>query len=104
MTAYVIANVDVFDPERYEEYRRRVPATIAAFGGRYLARGGRVEVMEGEWSPERLVIVEFESFERAQAWLSSEEYAPLKAIRESSAHADLVITEGVEQASAIQRR
>jgi uncharacterized protein (DUF1330 family) len=93
--AYVIANVDVRDPDGYEEYRTTVPATIAAHGGRYLARGGATEVVEGDWEPKRLVIVEFPSLEAAREWVDSERYAPVKAIRHRTAETQLVIVDGV---------
>ena len=70
MPAYVIAHIDVKDPVRYEDYKRMVPPSIAAFGGRFLARGGATETLEGEWRPKRLVIVEFPSA-RARAWWHS---------------------------------
>lgn len=95
MAAYVIADLDVFDPEGFEEYRRRVPPTIAAHGGRYLARGGATEVLEGAWSPTRCVILEFPDVERFRAWWSSPEYAALRAIRERTARSTIVVTEGV---------
>ena len=95
MPAYVIANVDVRDPEGYEEYRAAVPATIAEHGGRYLARGGTTDVIEGDWEPKRLVIVEFPSVEAARAWVRSESYAPVKAIRHRTAETQLVIVDGV---------
>jgi uncharacterized protein (DUF1330 family) len=95
MPAYVIADIEVIDPQGYEEYRQRVPATIAAFGGRYLARGGQTEVLEGPWSPKRLVILEFPSFERYRAWWTSPQYAPLRALRERTARSSLVVTEGL---------
>jgi uncharacterized protein (DUF1330 family) len=93
--AYVIANVDVRDPEAYEEYRALVPATIAEHGGHYLARGGATEVSEGDWEPKRLVIVEFPSVEEARAWVRSESYEPVKAIRHRTADTQLVIVDGV---------
>src|SRR5262245_55771284 len=96
MPAYVIASVDISDPARYEEYRRLVPPTIAAYGGRYVARGGKVDVLEGEWSPHRLVIVEFPSAARAREWWSSTLYGPVKAIRQACADTELVIVEGLE--------
>ena len=94
MAAYVIAEVDVTDPAGYEEYRRAVPATIEQYGGRYLVRGGRVEVLEGDWQPSRLVILEFESAERARAWWSSQEYSGPKSIRQRTATSKLIIVEG----------
>jgi len=95
MVAYVIADIEVIDSAGYEEYRRRAPATIAAYGGRYIARGGATEVLEGSWSPKRCVLLEFPSLERFRAWWSSPEYAPLRAIRERTARSNLVVTEGL---------
>jgi uncharacterized protein (DUF1330 family) len=95
MPAYVIANVDVKDPARYEEYRKMVLPTIQAFGGRFLARGGKVDSLEGPWHPNRLVIVEFPSVERAKAWWSSPEYAPAKALRQQTSDGSLIVIEGV---------
>ncbi len=95
MLAYVIANVEVLDPEGYEEYRRQVPATIAAYGGRYLARGGATEVLEGTWSPKRCVLLEFPSMAQFRAWWDSPEYRPLRAVRERTTRSSLVVTEGL---------
>jgi uncharacterized protein (DUF1330 family) len=95
MPAYLVVNIDVQDPERYALYRAMVPATLALFGGRYLARGGHTEVLEGDWHPERLVIVEFPSVERARAWLESPEYAGARAIRRATTHTDMVVIEGI---------
>ena len=95
MTAYVIADVEVLDPAGYEAYRQQVPATIAAYGGRYLARGGATEVLEGSWSPRRCVILEFPSMAQLKAWWDSPEYQPLRAIRERTTRSHLVATEGL---------
>jgi uncharacterized protein (DUF1330 family) len=91
MAAYVIANIRITDPDRYPEYASGVPQTIERYGGRYLARGGDVEVLEGEWEPQRLVIIEFESMERLREWYDSPEYAPLKRLREEVAASQLVV-------------
>ena len=95
MAVYVIVNVRVTDPARYEEYRGKVPATIAHYGGRYLARGGAVEALEGDWQPERLVVLEFESMERFREWYDSPDYAPLKQLRQEAAATQFVIVEGL---------
>lgn len=95
MPAYVIANVDVKDPVRYDEYRRMVLPTITKYGGRFLARGGKVDSLEGPWQPNRLVIVEFPSAERARAWWNSPEYAPAKALRQATSEGSLIVIEGV---------
>ncbi|MBM4382544.1 MAG: DUF1330 domain-containing protein [Deltaproteobacteria bacterium] len=94
MPALVIADVEITDPTGFEEYRARVPATIAAYGGRYLVRGGATEVKEGDWSPRRLIVLEFPSLARARAWYASPEYTPLIALRERTARTRLVFAEG----------
>jgi uncharacterized protein (DUF1330 family) len=95
MAAYVVVNITIRDPARYEDYKRLAAPTVSAYGGRYVARGGAVDVREGEWTPSRLVILEFPDPERAQAWWASPEYAPAKAVRQSCADTQLVITEGL---------
>jgi uncharacterized protein (DUF1330 family) len=95
MAVYVIADIEVLDRPSFESYRLQVPATIAAHGGRYLARGGATELREGAWSPQRCVILEFPDMERFQAWWDSPEYAPLKALRVRSTRSHLVVTQGV---------
>lgn len=94
MAAYVVVNVDVNDPVRYEAYKTMVPPTIAAFGGRFLVRGAPLHEMEGQWPRKRLVIVEFPDVALAKAWWASEEYADAKALRQAHSSADLVIVEG----------
>ena len=95
MPAYVVVNVTVHDPVPYETYRQMAPPTIAVYGGRYLARGGAVDVREGDWNPNRLVILEFPDAKVARAWWESAEYAPAKALRQSCADAELVIVDGI---------
>ena len=95
MPAYVIADVEVLDTTGYEEYRQKVPATITAYGGRYLARGGATEVLEGSWSPKRCVILEFPDMERFRAWWDSPEYVPLRRLRERTTRSHLVVTKGL---------
>ena len=94
MLAYVIAHVEVLDAAGYEEYSRKVSATIEAYGGRSIVRGGATEVLEGE-APGRWVLLEFPSMDRLRAWWDSPEYLPLRAIRERTAKSLLVATEGV---------
>ncbi|MDQ3068207.1 MAG: DUF1330 domain-containing protein [Acidobacteriota bacterium] len=95
MPAYVVVNVDVKDSVRYEAYKTLVPPTIAAYGGRFLVRGGAMHEMEGAWPRKRLVIVEFPDVDAARRWWGSEEYAEAKGIRQANSTADLVIVEGV---------
>jgi uncharacterized protein (DUF1330 family) len=95
MAGYVIAEIEVTDPAGYEEYRRAGAATIEQYGGKYLVRGGKVESLEGGWQPSRLVMLEFESAERAREWYSSQEYSGPKSIRHMTANSKFIIVEGV---------
>ena len=95
MPAYVIANVTVKDPVRYEDYRRLVTPTLAKYGGRFIARGGQIEVLEGDWRPNRLVVLEFPSMDRAREWWNSPEYSEARAIRQATSEGTLLILEGV---------
>lgn len=95
MAGYVIAIIDVTDAEGYQEYSRQVPATIAKYGGRYLVRGGKMELGEGEWPGPRTVILEFPSLERARQWYDSPEYQPLRPIRQANSRARIAFFEGV---------
>jgi uncharacterized protein (DUF1330 family) len=96
MSAYVIVDIDVLNPEEYREYIKLAPVTIAMYGGKYLARGGRTEVLEGNWIPKRLVILEFESVGQAKAWLESPEYQPARQMRHRTASTNMVAIEGVK--------
>jgi uncharacterized protein (DUF1330 family) len=95
MAAYVINDMEVTDPLAFEKYRQLSPPTVALFGGRFLARGGATRTLEGSWSPKRLVILEFDSVERAQAWIDSPEYAPARLLRERASRSNIIVTEGV---------
>jgi uncharacterized protein (DUF1330 family) len=94
MKAYIIADIEMKDPVAYEAYRRDVPAMIAAYGGRYLVRGGATRVLEGDWQPRRMVILEFPSMQQAEAFYGSAEYEALKAIRINASDSRLVVVEG----------
>ena len=95
MPALIIVDIEVTDPVRYEDYKKAASASIAAHGGRYLVRGGASEVLDGDWTPRRLVVLEFPTVEAAKGWRSSPEYAEAKAIRESCAHSNMIVVEGV---------
>lgn len=95
MAAYVIADLDVTDPTGFEEYRRLVPATIERYGGRYLVRGGHHDVVEGEWRPKRVVVLEFPSMAQAKRWYDSPEYRGPKAMRLRTARTNVIFVEGV---------
>lgn len=94
MPAYLISQIEIHDPAGYEEYRKLVPPSLAKYGGRFIARGGRIDVLEGDWSPKRVVICEFESIERARQWYESEEYRPAMEIRQKTATANIIVVEG----------
>lgn len=96
MAAYVITDIDITDPVGYEEYRKLAAPTMGAYGGKFVVRGGRVEELEGEWSPKRLIVVEFESFEQAKRWYASQEYRVAKSVRERTAITNMILVEGVE--------
>ena len=98
MTAFIVVDISVEDAKTYDHYKLLAPPSIAKFGGRYVARGGKTKTLEGSWQPTRLVILEFPSMERAQAWWSSAEYAEAKALRQRSASTNMVLIEGLEGA------
>ncbi len=95
MAAYVIADVEVINPEAYEEYRPRVPATVEKYGGKYLVRGGAAETAEGSWTPQRMVVLEFSSMERAREWYNSPEYSEIRPIRHRNANSNVIFVDGV---------
>ena len=95
MPAYVVTEIEVIDTERYEAYKQMVAPSIAAYGGKFLVRGGVTETLEGTWSPRRLVIVEFSSKAQAKAWWDSPQYAEAKALRQATARTEMVVAEGV---------
>jgi uncharacterized protein (DUF1330 family) len=97
MPVYFIADISVTDPETYSVYLRKVRATVESHGGRYLARGGAVVPVGGGWRPERLVVIEFPSFDRMNEWLRSDEYRILAPLRESSAKSRAAAVEGFEE-------
>ncbi len=95
MAVYAVVNVQITDPARYADYVEKAPPIIARYGGKYLARGGEVKVLEGDWNPQRLVILEFESMERFNEWYNSPEYTPLKQLRGEASVTEFVIVEGL---------
>ena len=95
MPAYMIVNLDVSDAVAYEEYKTKVPALIQKHGGKYLVRGGKLTILEGDWKPTRLVLFEFPNTAAAQALFDDPEYQPLKALRQRVAKTDIVVVEGL---------
>jgi uncharacterized protein (DUF1330 family) len=94
VSAYVILDIEILDPEGYKEYIQLAPEAVRLHGGRYIARGGQNETLEGEWHAKRLVILEFASVEKAKQWLNSPEHAPTRALRHKYAKSNMVVVEG----------
>jgi uncharacterized protein (DUF1330 family) len=97
MAAYVIVETDITDPEQYELYKAASPGAIAAGGGRFLARGGELAVLEGDWQPSRLVVLEFDDLDAAKRWYESEVYQQAKRLRDGAAHLRMVAVQGVDR-------
>ena len=95
MTAYVIVDINVTDPIRYEEYKKLAAPTVEMYGGKYIARGGKTETLEGHWSPMRLVILQFENMEQAKNWHDSIEYSEAKHLRHETAISKMVVIDGI---------
>ena len=95
MPAYIIVEVEVTDPAGYEGYKTMVPPTLAAYGGRFVVRGGACETLEGSWQPKRVVVLEFPSVARAREWWGSAEYGPAKALRQRTAKTQMIVVEGI---------
>lgn len=94
MSAYVIVDVDVKDPDRYEDYKKMSSAAAAAYDGEFVVRGGKAEALEGDRMPRRMVVLRFPSVERAKQWWDSPEYAEAKALRQEIAETSLIVVEG----------
>jgi uncharacterized protein (DUF1330 family) len=94
MAAYVIGEIEVTDPALYEDYRKQVLAVVTQYGGRFIVRGGKLEALEGGWSPKRIVALEFPSMDQARKWYGSPEYAPLIAMRQRASRGKLLLVEG----------
>ncbi|HEV2045312.1 MAG TPA: DUF1330 domain-containing protein [Chthoniobacterales bacterium] len=95
MSAYVIVEIEVVDPVGYEEYKKQAAETVHKHGGRYIVRGGKTEVLEGDWNPKRIVILEFKSMQRAKEWLNCEEYREPRKMRHATAKTRMLLVEGV---------
>jgi uncharacterized protein (DUF1330 family) len=95
MPAYVIVDIDIVDPVGYEEYKKLASATVENYGGKYIVRGGRVETLEGDWNPKRIVVLQFESMQRAKDWLNCAEYREPRKMRHRTAKTKMIVVEGV---------
>jgi uncharacterized protein (DUF1330 family) len=94
MPAYVIVDIDIHDRAAYEAGNLGAIDTVSAHGGKYLVRGGETEVLEGDWDPRRIVILQFETMDQARAWYESPEYAPAKRLRHQVARTNMLLVEG----------
>jgi uncharacterized protein (DUF1330 family) len=95
MPAYIIVEIDIVDPAGYEEYKKLAGATVEKYGGKYVVRGGRTEVLEGDWQPQRIVVLQFDSPQHAKDWLNSEEYREPRKMRHRTARTNMILVEGV---------
>lgn len=95
MSAYVIVDVGVKNLEKYEEYRKLAPAIVKAYGGKYLARGNKIEYLEGNWTPKYIALLEFETFERARAWYDSPEYVAIREVRQENTNSKMILVDGI---------
>ena len=95
MAAYVIVDSVITDQAVFDDFLEQVPAVVEAHGGKYLARGGAIEIVQGDWTPNRIAIVEFESVELARGWQDSPDYAELRAMLNRSSNTSVIITEGI---------
>jgi len=95
MPAYIIVDIEVTDPGQYEDYKKLAAATVAAYDGRYVVRGGTAERLEGDWTPKRVVVLEFPTLARAKEWWASDDYAPAKAMRHASATTQMIVVDGM---------
>lgn len=95
MSAYIIVEVEVKDPSRYEDYKKITPGTLKPFDGKFIVRGGKAELLEGNKEPERVVILEFETVEKAKKWWNSAEYKEAKKLRQSAAVSRMIVVEGL---------
>jgi uncharacterized protein (DUF1330 family) len=94
MSAYIVVQVEVTEPAGYDEYKKMVPSSLAAYGGKFVVRGGACETLEGSWQPRRLVVLEFPSVARAKEWWASSEYRDAKALRQRTAKTEMIVVEG----------
>ena len=95
MPAYIIVDIDIQDPTGYEEYKKLASDTILKHGGKYIARGGTTEVLEGDWKPNRIVILQFESMQHAKEWLNCEEYREPRKLRQRTSRSNMILVEGI---------
>ena len=96
MPAYVVVEIEIHNPEEYEDYKKLTPASLKNYQGKFIVRGGKTETLEGDWSPQRFVVIQFPTLELAKAWWASEEYAQAKALRQRTANSKMIVVVGFE--------
>lgn len=96
MPAYIIVEISIQNPVEYEDYKKLTPPSLVPFEGKFIVRGGKTETLEGDWDPERIVVLEFPTLEKAKAWWSSDQYAPAKALRNRTAKTRMILVPGFE--------
>jgi uncharacterized protein (DUF1330 family) len=94
MAAFVIVEVSIHNHKEYEEYKKLTPAAVAAYDGKFVVRGGQTDTLEGNWQPERIVILQFPTVERAKEWWNSELYTNAKIIRQRAAETKMIVVQG----------
>ena len=94
MPAYIIVEIEILDPVGYEKYKNLASSTVEKYGGKYIMRGGKTEVLEGDWQHKRIVVLEFESAQRAKEWLNCEEYREPRKMRHRTARTNMILVEG----------
>jgi len=98
--AYIIVEIEVADPVGYEEYKKQAADTVHKYGGQYIVRGGKTEVLEGNWKPKRIVILKFPTVDRAKEWLNCEEYREPRKLRHATSKTNMLLIEGFDDPSA----
>ncbi len=95
MRAYIIVGIDIVDPVGYGEYKNLAGVTVEKYGEKYIVRGGKTEVLEDDWKPKRIVVLEFDSAQRAKEWLNCEEYREPRKMRHRTARTNMILVEGM---------
>ena len=95
MAAYIIVEIEITEPVGYEEYKKQAADTVHKYDGKYIVRGGKTEVLEGDWNPKRIVVLEFPTMDRAQEWLNCEEYREPRKLRHRTANTNMILIEGI---------
>lgn len=95
MSAYLIVEIEITDPVGYEAYKKQAADTVHKYGGKYIVRGGKTEVLEGDWIPKRMVVLEFPTAERAKEWLNCEEYREPRKLRHATSKTKMILVEGM---------